>query len=199
MTFSWPQPASTLSAADLLSRVSHGDPFEMGALLTRANPPVTPQNPSAETGPDLPGTVTSYRWPSVGPPADILGPPTDRPSLDTAAEPAVVTCQHCGRPLDANGPRRGRPAKYCSGACRTAAQREHRRHPVPASRRPADTAAARPTRNGRNGTDCCAPARPSPPRRPRRCTTLCAPRTRPELWRSAGRQRNCSATYSLWH
>jgi len=124
-----------LGAADLLSRVGHGDASEMGALLTKANPPVTPQAPSIAPGPGLRGAVTSYRWPNGGPPADLLGPTTSRPSPATVnGQQVAVTCQHCGRPLDTDGegPRRGRPAKYCSGACRTAAHRAHHREPLPA-------------------------------------------------------------------
>ncbi|HEY7811842.1 MAG TPA: hypothetical protein VIC62_01310 [Nakamurella sp.] len=118
-----------LGAADLLSRMGHGDITEMGALLTRATPPVTPRPPSIAPGPDLRGSITSYRWPAGGPPADLLGP-THRPLRDTANDQQVaVTCQHCGRPLDTDGPRRGRPAKFCSGACRTAAHRAHQRQP----------------------------------------------------------------------
>jgi hypothetical protein len=117
----------TLGAADLLSRVGHGDIYEMGELLALANPAVTPRPPSVEPGPDLPGAVTSYRWPSGGPPVDLLGP-TARPLPDVpSTEQAAVTCQHCGRPLGYDGPRRGRPAKYCSGACRTAAHRANQR------------------------------------------------------------------------
>ena len=114
-----------LGAADLLSRVGNGDISEMGVLLTRANPAVAPQPPSVEPGPDLRGAVTSYSWPSGGPPADLLGP-SDRPSAETAnGQRVALTCQHCGRPMGADGPRRGRPAKFCSGACRTAAHRAH--------------------------------------------------------------------------
>lgn len=121
-----------LGAAELLSRVGHGDISEMGALLTRANPSVAPQPPAIQPGPDLRGSVTSYRWPSGGPPAQLLGP-SDRPVPDTANDQqATSACQRCGRPID-NGPRLGRPAKFCSGACRTAAHRErHRELPATA-------------------------------------------------------------------
>jgi hypothetical protein len=117
----------TLGAADLLSRVGHGDIYEMGELLAQANPPVAARPLSVEPGPDLPGAVISYRWPSGGPPADLLGL-ADRSSPGVSStEQAAVTCRHCGRPLGTDGPRRGRPAKYCSGACRTAAHRAHQR------------------------------------------------------------------------
>ena len=124
----------TVASADLLSRLGGGDTTAMGELLSRATPPLAPQ-PPATAGPDLPGRVVSYRWPSGGPPADLLGP-TDRPLPDTAnGQQAAVTCQRCGRPIDTDGggPRRGRPAKYCSGACRTAAHRAHHREPLPAN------------------------------------------------------------------
>jgi hypothetical protein len=106
-------------AADLLVQLSAGDAAEMGALLARANPPVEPQQPTIEPGPELRGQVVSYRWPSGGPPEALLGPSA---AAATPPPQPAPTCQRCGKPLPAAG-RRGRPAKYCSGACRTAAHR----------------------------------------------------------------------------
>lgn len=107
-------------AADLLVQLSSGDAAEMGALLARANPPVEPQQPIIEPGPELRGQVLSYRWPSGGPPEALLGPTAA--SAEALSLPAPA-CQRCGKPLPAATSRRGRPAKYCSGACRTAAHR----------------------------------------------------------------------------
>jgi hypothetical protein len=104
-----------LAAADLLGRLGRGDITEMGQLLAHAYPPVPPQ-PSAEQGPELRGSVTSFRWPSGGPPADLLGP-TATPNTT-----APATCALCGKPLEPTRGR-GRPARYCSGSCRTAAHR----------------------------------------------------------------------------
>lgn len=107
-------------AADLLVQLSAGDAAEMGALLARANPPVEPRQPAIEPGLELRGQVLSYRWPSGGPPEALLGP--SAAAAEALSLPAAA-CQRCGKPLPATTSRRGRPAKYCSGACRTAAHR----------------------------------------------------------------------------
>ena len=108
-------------AAELLRRVGHGDIAEMGALLARAVPPVTPVV-LLSAGPELTGRVVTYRWPVGGPPEELLGPSDQR--VEHRAETVrPSTCQRCGKPLKTVGSRGGRPAKYCSGACRTAAHR----------------------------------------------------------------------------
>jgi hypothetical protein len=107
-----------LAQADLLARLGRGDTAEMGALLAEAVPPVTP-NPMQLTGPELTGRVTSYRWSADGPPEELLGPETPPAGAAVAEQPP--TCRRCGRSLPPHG--RGRPAKYCSGACRVAAHR----------------------------------------------------------------------------
>jgi len=125
--------AGNLAAAELLRRVSHGDVAEMGLMLAQAVPPVSPSGPLVP-GPDLTGLVVSYRWPVGGPPEALLGPsgPRPKPGADTSRP---STCQRCGKPLNTDGARGGRPAKYCSGACRTAAHRaRHRTAPDTAAR-----------------------------------------------------------------
>ncbi len=104
---------STLAAADLLARLGRGDTAEMGALLEQASPPVRPPA-QLDPVPELTGRVTSIRWPAGGPPESLLGPQTP---ADTQP-----TCQRCGKPLAPA--RRGRPARFCSGACRVAAHRQ---------------------------------------------------------------------------
>jgi hypothetical protein len=117
--------AGTRAAAELLRRVGHGDIAEMGALLAQAVPPVAPADMLA-SGPELTGRVVSSRWPAGGPPDELLGPSGRRPEPETdTARPG--TCQRCGKPLNTDGSRGGRPAKYCSGACRTAAHRARHR------------------------------------------------------------------------
>ena len=124
--------AGAMAAADLLRRVSHGDIAEMGALLSRAVPPVAPAD-LLGPGPELTGRVVSSRWPVGGPPEELLGPAGHRPEAGSGtAQPR--TCQRCGKPLKTDGSRGGRPAKYCSGACRTAAHRAlHRTAPATAA------------------------------------------------------------------
>ena len=123
----------TLAASELLRRVSHGDIAEMGSLLAHAVPPVAPVDPLGQ-GPELIGRVVSSRWPAGGPPEELLGPSGPSPEAGSgAAQPRP--CQRCGRPLTINGPRGGRPAKYCSGACRTAALRALHRTPPATARR----------------------------------------------------------------
>jgi len=147
--------AGGLAAAELLRRVGHGDVAEMGVMLAQGVPPVSP-SVMLVPGPDLTGRVVTYRWPAGGPPEALLGPsgPRPKPGADTSR---VKTCQRCGKPLNADGARGGRPAKYCSGASRTAAHRArhrtapdstgHRRsltrslHDEPASERTAELAA----------------------------------------------------------
>jgi hypothetical protein len=124
---------ATLAAAELLRRVSHGDIAEMGLLLTQAVPPVAPSG-MLVPGPELTGRVVTYRWPTGGP----LGSCSARQAnnLSPGADNAhPKTCQRCGKPLNTNGSRGGRPAKYWSGACRTAAHRAlHRTAPETAAR-----------------------------------------------------------------
>ena len=117
--------AGTLTAAELLRRVGHGDIAEMGALLAQAVPPVTPAV-MLTAGPELTGRVVTYRWPAGGPPGELLGPSGQGP--EPGAETVrPSTCQRCGKPLNTDGSRGGRPARYCSGACRTAAHRARHR------------------------------------------------------------------------
>ena len=115
-----------LGAADLLIRLSGSDHYEMGRLLAGAVPAVPPAAPLPDTGPALRGR-TQTRWSRGGPPEELLGPPDV--SIPTAghdadeqgAQMGASRCQHCGQPMNRGG--RGRPAKYCSGTCRTAAHR----------------------------------------------------------------------------
>jgi hypothetical protein len=125
--------AGTVAAAELLRRVSHGDIAEMGLLLAQAVPPVPPAD-MLVPGPELTGRVVSSRWPVGGPPEELLGPSGSRPESGSNAA-RTRTCQRCGKLLNADGHRSGRPAKYCSGACRTAAHRAwHRTAPGTAAR-----------------------------------------------------------------
>ena len=125
--------AGALAAAELLRRVSHGDIAEMGSLLAQAVPPVAPADPLGQ-GPDLIGRVISSRWPAGGPPAELLGPSGQSPEAGSGTAQSR-TCQRCGKPLKTGGSRGGRPAKYCGGACRTAAHRAlHRTAPATAAR-----------------------------------------------------------------
>ncbi len=117
--------AGTLAAADLLRRVGQGDIAEMGALLAQAAPPV-PASVMLAAGPALTGRVVTYHWPVGGPPEELLGPSGRRAELG-AASARPGTCLRCGKPLTTGGSRGGRPAKYCSGACRTAAHRARHR------------------------------------------------------------------------
>jgi len=119
--------ASVVAAAELLRRVGHGDIAEMGSLLAQAVPPVE-SSVMLDPGPGLTGRVVSYRWPAGGPPDELLGPSGQLPEpvADTARP---RTCQPCGTPLTTDGSQGGRPAKYCSGACRTAAHRALHRTP----------------------------------------------------------------------
>ena len=125
--------AAALAAAELLRRVGHGDIAEMGSLLAQAVPPVAPAGLLA-AGPELIGRVVSSRWPVGGPPEELLGPAGHRPEAGSGTgQPRI--CQRCGKPLNSGGSRGGRPAKYCSGACRTAAHRAlHRTAPATAAR-----------------------------------------------------------------
>jgi len=113
--------------------VSHGDIAEMGLLLAQAVPPVAPAD-MLVPGPELTGRIVSSRWPVGGPPDELLGPSGQCPAPE-ANTARSRTCQRCGKPLNTDGARGGRPAKYCSGACRTAAHRAlHRTAPVTAAR-----------------------------------------------------------------
>ena len=124
--------AGALAAAELLRRVGHGDIAEMGLLLAQAVPPVPPADLLGQ-GPELIGRVVSSRWPVGGPPEELLWPAGQSPEAGSGAQPR--TCQRCGKPLNSGGSRGGRPAKYCSGACRTAAHRSlHRTAPATAAR-----------------------------------------------------------------
>ena len=125
--------AAALAAADLLRRVSHGDIAKMGSLLAQAVPSVE-SSVALAAGLELTGRVVTYRWPAGGPPDELLGPSGQHgePGVDNARP---RTCQWCGNPLSTDGSRGGRPAKYCSGACRTAAHRaRHRTAPETAVR-----------------------------------------------------------------
>ena len=124
---------AALAAAELLRRVGHGDIAEMGLLLAQAVPSVAPADLLVPS-PELIGRVVSSRWPVGGPPEELLGPAGHRPDAGSGtAQPR--TCQRCGKALKSDGSRGGRPAKYCSGACRTAAHRAlHRTAPVTAAR-----------------------------------------------------------------
>ena len=125
--------AGALAAAELLRRVSHGDIAEMGLLLAQAVPPVAPAD-MLGPGPELTGRVVSSRWPVGGPPEELLGPAGHRPEAGSGTA-QQRTCQRCGKPLKTGGSRGGRPAKYCSGACRTAAHRAlHRKAPATTAR-----------------------------------------------------------------
>ena len=117
--------ADALAAAELLRRVGHGDIAEMGVLLAQAAPPVAPAV-MLSAGPELTGRVVTYRWPAGGPPGELLGPSDQRPEPG-AENGRPSTCQRCGKPLHTDGSRGGRPARYCSGACRTAAHRARHR------------------------------------------------------------------------
>ena len=121
--------AGALAAAELLRRLGHGDIAEMGALLAQAVPPLAPAVMLA-AGPELTGRVVTYRWPAGGPPGELLGPSGQR--VEPAAGPVRPSaCQRCGNPLNTAASRGGRPARYCSGACRTAAHRaRHRTAPA---------------------------------------------------------------------
>jgi hypothetical protein len=117
--------AGALAAAELLRRLGHGDIAGMGALLARAVPPVAAAVMLA-AGPELTGRVVTYRWPVGGPPEDLLGP--SGPRTERGAGPVRPgACQRCGRPLNTAASRGGRPARYCGGACRTAAHRARHR------------------------------------------------------------------------
>ena len=86
-----PAPAHASAAAELLRRVSHGDIAEMGLLLAQAVPPVAPSETFAP-GADLTGRVVTYRWPTGGPPDELLGPSGQGP--EPAADSARAgTCQ----------------------------------------------------------------------------------------------------------
>ena len=124
--------AGALAAAELLRRVGHGDIAGMGSLLAQAVPPVAPADPLGQ-GPELIGRVVSSRWPAGGPPEELLGPSGQSPEVGSGtAQPRP--CQRCGKPLTIDGSRGGRPAKFCSGACRTAAHRAlHRTAPATAA------------------------------------------------------------------
>jgi hypothetical protein len=125
--------AAALAAADLLRRVSQGDIAKMGSLLAQAVPSVE-SSVALAAGLELTGRVVTYRWPAGGPPDELLGPSGQHgePGVDNARP---RTCQWCGNPLSTDGSRGGRPAKYCSGACRTAAHRaRHRTAPDTAAR-----------------------------------------------------------------
>ena len=109
----------------LLPCLRHGDIAEMGALLAQAVPPVE-ASVMLPAGPGLTGRVVTRRWPAGGPPEELLGPSGQRP--EPGADAAQLrTCQRCGKPLHTAGSRGGRPARYCSGACRTAAHRARHR------------------------------------------------------------------------
>jgi hypothetical protein len=107
--------ATALAVADLLARLGRGDISQIGALRANAVPPIQPPA-QLSAGPELTGQVTSLRWPAGEPPQNLLGLGT----LAAATAP-VPGCQRCGKRL--RPAQRGRPAKFCSGACRVAAHR----------------------------------------------------------------------------
>jgi hypothetical protein len=117
-----------LAAAELLNRLSGGESVQMGRLLAAASPPVPPR-PSARSAADLAGEVVSFRWPIGGPPAELLGGSTSIEPLvpsDAGAPEELRTCARCHTPLPPTHGR-GRPARFCGGACRVAAHRASRR------------------------------------------------------------------------
>jgi hypothetical protein len=117
-----------LATAELLNRLSGGSSVDMDRLLATASPPVPPR-PLVRPAPALAGEVVSYRWPIGGPPAELLSgsPPTGHfvPSGGSVPE-GLRMCAHCSAPLPATHGR-GRPARFCGGACRVAAHRASRR------------------------------------------------------------------------
>jgi len=120
-----------LAAAELLNRLSGGESVHMGRLLAAASLPVPPR-PSARSAPDLAGGVVSFRWPIGGPPAELLGSSTSTEPLvpsDAEAPEELRTCARCHTPLPPTHGR-GRPARFCGGACRVAAHRASRRGPT---------------------------------------------------------------------
>ena len=138
--------AGALAAAELLRRLGHGDIAGMGALLARAVPPVAAAVMLA-AGPELTGRVVTYRWPVGGPPEDLLGPSGPRTELG-AGPVRPGACLRCGKPLRIDGAPAGRPARYCGGACRTAAHRARHRTTPNAG---ADAAAGRGRRGSSGG------------------------------------------------
>jgi hypothetical protein len=111
---------ATLGAAGLLTRLGHGTAGEMGTLLARAAPIIPPHTTMA-AGPDLPGRVSSIRWPAGGPPDDLLGPSSTAPrsrhhvprrrlsTLRPAAARTPTTTRPTGEVLQRNLPHRGPP------------------------------------------------------------------------------------------
>lgn len=117
-----------LASAELLNRLAGGSSVDMGRLLAAASPPVPPR-PLRRPVPALAGEVVSYRWPVGGPPAELLGgsPPTGHVAPSDGSVPeGHRLCVRCGAPLPATRGR-GRPARFCGGACRVAAHRASRR------------------------------------------------------------------------
>ena len=117
-----------LAAAELLNRLAGGESVHMGRLLAAASPPVPPR-PLVRPAPALAGEVVSYRWPIGGPPAELLGSsPPNGPLVpsDGSVPEERRRCTRCGAPLPATHGR-GRPARFCGGACRVAAHRAGRR------------------------------------------------------------------------
>ena len=121
-------PVTVLAAAELLAHLRR-DAYAMGTLMAQAFPPVPPAALDDAIVVDrLPGKVSSISWPGkLGPPPELLGTPTPPPTppkaRTTDQRPA---CQNCGRELPAPPSGPGRPARFCTGACRTAAHRQRR-------------------------------------------------------------------------
>lgn len=117
-------------AAKLLAAVAQQDRWQMGALLSAAVPAVDQLLVTADAGPELTGRVVSYRWPKAGPSPELLGftPPASAFKTDTATGVDRSLCEQCGTPLTWPAGRLGRPERYCSGRCRTAAYRARRRN-----------------------------------------------------------------------
>lgn len=152
-------PPETRTAGELLASLAWSDPQRMGELLAQAHQPVLSTTPAAPSLDELPGRVESLLWLRGGPPPALLGqapvaePVTKADDRLTAASseqaplPAAhdtrtsgspgnetrhetPVCARCGRAV----PRRatGRPARYCSGACRSAAYRSRGHSQTPA-------------------------------------------------------------------
>ena len=107
---------ATLTAAATLAALAQGDRAAMGVLLTQASPPIALAPPSL-TGPALTGRVRSYAWPDRRIPEELLGP-DPRPVVMIGGE-----CAQCGAALPVRTSKIGRPGRYCSPRCRTAAYR----------------------------------------------------------------------------
>ena len=135
------QDRACVAAARLLAALAGDDEYRMGGLLRDASAPL-PLLP-AVVSVDFPGKVTALQWPRGGPPAELLGLHTDKtldeqrsvrhveqfdrsPNAGNETGNEMRVCARCGIPIVSRAGRPGRPARYCGGACRTAAHRERR-------------------------------------------------------------------------